>query len=1535
MVYRQRLGLLVSALVIVTALNPGLLQAQTSIENVFLPAPRELEQRIRRAEKAIAEAQFGEAVMFLGGVLDGTAEDGGEAIEDYFVTLEGNTKTSLKSRAEQLIGEMPKKGRDLYEVQYGAEAKRLLNEALESGNADSLSEVSSRYFHTKSGYEATMLLGRHYLRRGRPVAAAISFRRITKSAPAAARFEPSASFMLATSWRAAGRDDAAKEVLANLKSTSNNQPLEINGQKVDPIAGDQDVLEWHESVVGKLKMGADAAVDKWALHRGNAARNAETTGSMPLLNLRWFVEMGRDETDQNDLRERANRYQKSDVTAIPTLHPLVVGNWVLFRNADGLLGIDLRTGKRIWPYPWHDSLADQLTNTGEETTNRPPGRTQELHQRVWDDSPWGQMSSDGRAVFLVDDLLSNAQPNANNRTAIRNRQPNSPHGFNSLVALNIQKEGKMLWRIGGLHGEDEPKLAGAFFLGPPLPIAGELYCLVEINGETKLAVVDAKSGELQWSQQLTHLENTNIISDTARRSAGASPSFSNGVLVCPTSSGAVVGVDIANRSLMWGYAYQRTNAVVQGNRRRVFIGGRTQYVSNNTPPIGKRWADSLVTLGSGTAVLTPIESSELHCLDILTGKKKWSKSRGESLFVAGIHEQGVVVVGKDKVTKFDSDDGKELWKMDLPDGSITSGMGFISDGLLYLATTGPEILAIDLTQGNIATRLETEEPLGNLIAYRDTVLSVTSTGITAYFQSERLDEIVKKKLSENPDDPEYLEHLARLQLRDGNRQQSIDTMRRVIKGFEESNQKLRLEAARTQLTKTLLDGLRENDELDAKTIEELRELIANPDQHFEFQRLLANAHYRSKDYTKAFDAYLKIADQYIQQDQTLSNSRRDGLDVLGRGHRVRRDRWLRYEIGRVLKDAGNVEDLQSVIDQRIRDALTNDSSTSQLSRFVSVFENCPGTNEVKLRLAEKYLESTSNSKAELLLTSLLQSQDHQQKALLKLAEMYKQLGKLNAELDCYGRLSRIEKVEFDQETTANLENANERAKAISWPIGNVEKSTANGTQMSRYPSEIPMPLGASRGAGTIGTTFWTSRSTSARKQVSARDGMGNQLWTTHFDGTQGYRFAKCHAIGHLLICSIGYDVAVLDLLVPNETPSRKLWQTTVRDLGEGTSVYRSINSRSKPNEWGIEMHQHFDGGNYRLGSVSNLSPNGLCVHVQDELRCLDPSTGDILWSRSDVPSDCEIWGDDQHVFALRRSEEVAKAYRLDDGAEVGKYAVPNISAWLQTRGRQILTWSAESNGNETAWKLHLFDPLKQERMWQREFPVRSRANFIRETDEIAILDPEGKINVLNLEDGKDKVVGRVDLQDRPVSGIHAFSYGENVIVMCRRTPRAILDAAVRPVTRMLTSSSITDAEIHAIERKTGKQAWDDSVVLEQFELPLLQSSQLPIWFFGRNQTTRRNTTRGDVTIIGIDKRTGKRVIQEKMSSRKENMRISSDPKTKKIVAQLPDDKTYTYSVTDQPVGNVEKEGDIKSISDLVEDFFGDRDDLAEDPFDSK
>ena len=242
-------------------------------QNVFVPPERRILLQLANARRLLEAGRYGEAVRALGSILDGP--------EDYFFqpTKGGPIYRSLKTEAQRLIGQMPREGRELYERQYGARARHRLDQALSSGDADGLAEVARRFFHTQSGYEATLLLGLDHLDHGRPLAGALSLRRLRKATASSEQFEPTLSFALATCWLQAGMPEKAREVLSALKEQLGGTSIEVAGTPIPWFADEGDAVAWLAGVIGPDRSGGPMEADSWVMFRGNPSRNATTAAS--------------------------------------------------------------------------------------------------------------------------------------------------------------------------------------------------------------------------------------------------------------------------------------------------------------------------------------------------------------------------------------------------------------------------------------------------------------------------------------------------------------------------------------------------------------------------------------------------------------------------------------------------------------------------------------------------------------------------------------------------------------------------------------------------------------------------------------------------------------------------------------------------------------------------------------------------------------------------------------------------------------------------------------------------------------------------------------------------------------------------------------------------------------------------------------------------------------------------------------------------------------------------------------------------------
>src|SRR6185295_14596258 len=199
----------------------------------ILPPDRTARRRLEQARELMQSGKpdFAESVKLLGTLLEGS--------EDYFFRPDPAKPVyhSLKSAAGRLIGEMPQEGQRVYELTYGATARRMLDDAAASGDISKISEVSRRFFYTEAGWEATVLVARYQLDHGSPLAAALSYQRLVGVPAAAKRMEPMLSLSLAACWARGGMPEKAKEVLALVKKGYPDAQLRRSEDAVSAYSG--------------------------------------------------------------------------------------------------------------------------------------------------------------------------------------------------------------------------------------------------------------------------------------------------------------------------------------------------------------------------------------------------------------------------------------------------------------------------------------------------------------------------------------------------------------------------------------------------------------------------------------------------------------------------------------------------------------------------------------------------------------------------------------------------------------------------------------------------------------------------------------------------------------------------------------------------------------------------------------------------------------------------------------------------------------------------------------------------------------------------------------------------------------------------------------------------------------------------------------------------------------------------------------------------------------------------------------------------
>ena len=943
--------------------------ANENAYGVYLPTDRTLARGIAQARERISDREFNEAINFLQGILDRD--------EDTFLDDAAGTSANqgLKATARQLIASLPAQGREAYQLLHAADARRGLDAALAADDAGQLARVVRRFSLTPAGHEAAVALAQTELDHGHPLAAAHLYQQLIDDRQAE-EMEPQLSLLAATSWAVARQPERVAATLRALIRRDPDAAVQLAGRSVKlpaASASDADLAAWLFQSVGMPQIATLADQD-WFTERGNAERNTTNLGGAPHLSARWRSRVVNDPRLESLLTTRREQFQQRGVTAIPAARPIAVGDVVLMRTPRNVVAIDFQTGKRIWETradgaDAHDQkLASAASN---DDGDEPNATTYPLEQRVWDDTLTNGLSSDGQRVFVLSDTTPTPPPENNGwgvGPAFGGPFDATASPTNRLSAYDLASEGKLAWQLDGENAGSD--LAGAFFLGPPLAINDSLYVLAEIRSAVYLLALEPQSGRLQWRQQLAGLE-MGIAVDATRRLTGVAPSYADGILVCPTTAGVVVAVDIVHREFAWAYRYQRRTenaAVMQQNMQ-----GRPDapFVRDNS-----RWLDGSVVIADGKVFLSPPESAEIHCLDLQTGKTEWKHQRDNALFVGCVDHGNVLLVGNSSVTAKRVADFASAWPAERTDGQPTNadhldfpanvqpaGLGYLSQGQYFLPLTSGQVVAIDVAKGTMSgsASIHSDTELGNLICHRGAILSQSALLLNRFEQIDVLRQRAEAALAQNPRDTAAIRDLAEMRRLDGKLADAIEMLKRAYE----------VDAAdpvtRDMLADCLLESLSANYAANQADLPLLREIVQTPQQKVDLLRIDALGLQTLGQRLPAFAAYLKLADALGREPIMLQI---DGKQS------VRSDSWIRGRLAALWADSTPNEQaaMGSEIESR-RQSWGRSPTVEQMRRYLSLFGSLPGSDDVLLQLSRQLIGRHDSLDAEIALLKLARSSD--------------------------------------------------------------------------------------------------------------------------------------------------------------------------------------------------------------------------------------------------------------------------------------------------------------------------------------------------------------------------------------------------------------------------------------------------------------------------------------------------------------------------------------------------------------------------------
>ena len=435
-------------------------------------ADRMLVQALGNARHMCQRGQYAEAMPLLDRILASKSDYA------FQPDVEVPLLRCLKPEAEGMLAGLPPKGLAVYTSLFEATARHHLDEAVKAGDIQAVAAVSQRFFFTAAGTEATYLLAVHHRDRGHFFQAALYFERVRNRSPHAASLEPALSLSLATCWSRTGMTHAADDVLRTLQARDPQAKVPVAGQRRTLFVKAEEAMRWLETIAGPLKA---VAAEGWLMFRGDPTRNVAATVGNPFLRAKSLLPMSADSEVTQTVGELCAQQWKEYRAALPTLHPLVVGDTVLVRTASHLAAVQMPAGEILWQAGLEDSLRQRLQVKAKAATSlRSESFSQSLRRRFWDDLTFGTLSSDGQHVFGVEDVSFGSWSDEQRMVVGpdgQRRLDNEAMKKHNLLTAHDVRTGKLVWEIGGMPGADNGPLAGAMFLGPPLPLGGRLYAV--------------------------------------------------------------------------------------------------------------------------------------------------------------------------------------------------------------------------------------------------------------------------------------------------------------------------------------------------------------------------------------------------------------------------------------------------------------------------------------------------------------------------------------------------------------------------------------------------------------------------------------------------------------------------------------------------------------------------------------------------------------------------------------------------------------------------------------------------------------------------------------------------------------------------------------------------------------------------------------------------------------------------------------------------------------------------------------------------
>ena len=325
------------------------------------------------------------------------------------------------------------------------------------------------------------------------------------------------------------------------------------------------------------------------------------------------------------------------------------------------------------------------------------------------------------------------------------------------------------------------------------------------------------------------------------------------------------------------------------------------------------------------------------CVDLQTGRPKFvsetfaitSPARNSSLYVSCVENGNAVLVGLESIRAVSISTGVDSWKLDTGEYGRPSGRGYVNRGRLYLPMISSQLLEIDLAHGKLLRTVDTGRVLGNLICYRDNVISHGIDRLISFPQEQPNRLIVETAEASGPLSPNRIALKSQLEYQAGNLHEAAAL---IADAYEQTGSP-KFARKLVELIIQLIDSdFEAGIELASRFDRELFD-----DQYFEFEAARIDGMIKQRDLKNAMSSLLnligptrsRLLDQELSID--LDCEKHDPSHQLNPGRRpsthsrsminMRLDRWIASRI-RILIEKSELAE-QEASSKKVTDYLAS------------------------------------------------------------------------------------------------------------------------------------------------------------------------------------------------------------------------------------------------------------------------------------------------------------------------------------------------------------------------------------------------------------------------------------------------------------------------------------------------------------------------------------------------------------------------------------------------------------------------------------